>query len=149
MKKPGSFFLFPITVLCLLTCCSHSIKVDVTRQSSELNHCEYIFGTDLNTLKFENAILLQTGVVDTTDEQPPIPVAIVIIDKKEVILKLLSQHGVENDTSRIYKGEGYTLDLTFKKQIAEHNETIFNGKFVIEYKGLKSEYHIEGTLCNL
>jgi hypothetical protein len=59
-----------------------------------------MFGTDLNLLKSENAILVQTGLIDTTDEQPPIPVAIVIIDNKEIILRLISHNEFENESNR-------------------------------------------------
>ena len=149
MNKPCNLFLFLVAVLCTLASCSHSIKIDITRQSSELNRCEFVFGADLNTLKQENAILLQTGVIDTTDEQVPIPVAIVIIDKKEIILKLVNNSEAERETSRTYEGGGYKLNLSYKKEIAENNETIFKGKFFIQYKGLKTEYTVEGTTCNL
>lgn len=139
------FFLF----FCTLTSCSHSIKIDLARHSSELNHCEIAFGEDLTTLKYENAILLQTGLIDTTTEQAPISVAIVIIAKKEVILTLVNHHEVENETSRAYEREGYRLSLSYKKEVIEHNETIFRGKFLIENKNLKSEYDVVGTVCNL
>ena len=149
MLKLSLSILYLIAVSCLTTSCSHSIKLDVARQSSELNHCENIFGADLRTLKTENAILLQTGVVDTTDEQAPIPIAIIIIDKKEIVLKLMSNHEVENTTSRTYEGEGYKLALNYKREIQEHNETVFTGEFIIENNSQKSEYDIVGIACNL
>ena len=149
MHKPCYFFLVFVAALFTLISCSHSIKIDITRQSSDLNHCKYIFGPDLNTLKNENAILLQTGVIDTTDEAYPIPVAIVIIDKKEIILKLLNHSEESNDISESYEGDGYKLYLEYIKQKTEHNESIFKGKFSIENKSSKSEYNIEGTVCNL
>lgn len=149
MNKLKSFFLFFIVMLCLTTSCSHSIKIDIARQSSELNHCENIFGEDLNAIKYENSFLLQTGKIDTTDEQTPIPVAIVFIDKKEIILKLVSNHQVANQTNQIYQGDEYRIYLKYKKEIKEHNETIFTGKFLIENKRQKSEYNIVGIICNL
>ena len=149
MHKPVNYFFSFIAVFCILTGCSHPIKIDITRQSSELNHCENIFGNDLNTLKLENAILLQTGAIDTTDEQAPIQVAIVIINKKEIVLKLISHSEIANETTRAYEGGGYTLNLNYSKQVSEQNETIFKGTFFIEYEGIKSEYNIEGTTCNL
>ena len=149
MHKLYLSFLFFITVSCLTSGCSHSIKVDVARQSSDLNHCEYIFGSDLTKLKNENAILLQIGVVDTTDEQAPIPIAIIIIDKKEVILKLMSSQEVENNSSRTYEGEGYKLVLHYKREIMENGEAVFTGDFLIENKSQQSEYKVVGVLCNL
>jgi hypothetical protein len=149
MIKLYSFSPFFVTILFALTSCSHSIKIDIRRQTSELNHCENIFGNDLNSLKYENAILLQTGVVDTTDEQVPIPIAIIIVDKKEIVLKLTSRNEIANEITRAYEGEGYKLKLNYNKNITEHNETIFKGKFFIEYKSMKSEYEIEGTTCIL
>ena len=150
MAKSCSFILLPIVALFSITSCnSHSIEIEIARQSSELNQCEYIFGEDLNTLKLENAILLQTGTIDTTDEQPPILVAIVLLNKKETILKLASHSEVGNETTETYEGEGYKLTLHYNKQITEHDETIFKGKLLIEFKNLKSEYKIEGTTCNL
>jgi hypothetical protein len=142
------FFLLLIAVF-MLTGCSQAIKIDIARQSSELIHCEIAFGSDLTTLKQENAILLQTGIIDTTDEQAPIAVAIVLIDRKEVVLKSVNHHEVENETSRTYEGEGYKLNLSYKMDISQNNETIFKGKFVIEKGNLKSEYDIVGSICNL
>ena len=92
---------------------------------------------------------MQTGKIDTTDEQAPIPVAIVFIDKKEIILKLVSNHQVANQTNQIYQGDEYRIYLKYKKEIKEHNETIFTGKFLIENKRQKSEYNIVGIICNL
>lgn len=148
MNIPHNFFLFLIAVF-VLTGCSQAIKIDIARQSSELIHCEITFGSDLTTLKQENAILLQTGIIDTTDEKAPISAAIVLIEKKEVVLKLVNHHEVENETSRTYEGEGYKLKLSYKTEMSQNNETIFKGKFVIEKENLKSEYDIVGTTCKL
>jgi hypothetical protein len=68
---------------------------------------------------------------------------------KKIILKLTSHNETENETTRLYEGEGYKLDLHYAKQITDHNETIFKGKFSIENKGLKTEYEVEGTSSNL
>jgi hypothetical protein len=149
MYKPCNLFVFLFTFFITLTSCSHSIKIDITRQSSELNHCENIFGNDLNTLKTENAILLQTGEIDTTDEKAPIQIAIVIIEKKEIILKLIHHIEVASATTREYVGEGYKLNLYYVRQISEQNDTTFIGNFLIEFKSIRSRYDIEGTTCNL
>ncbi|MGG9961188.1 hypothetical protein [Ferruginibacter sp. SUN106] len=149
MNKLCGFALSAGIILCLLTGCSRAIEIDIARQSSDINHCEIIFGTDLNTLKYENAILLQTGFIDTTNEQAPIPIAIVIIAKKEIILKLIRSNEVGNETRRLYENEDYKLNLTYKKQVEEHNEIIYKGNFSIENKGLKSEYNVTGCTCNL
>jgi hypothetical protein len=132
-----------------LVSCKHSIRLDVATRSSDLNHCEYIFGKDINSLKYENAFLLQTGTIDTTTEQPPIPIAIIIIDKKEIILKLKSQHEENNQFNRMYEGEGYKLNLNYKEEAGEYYQTIFPGKFILEKDGYKSEYDIVGINCNL
>ena len=148
MNIPRNFFLFLIAVFALADC-SQAIKINIARQSSELIHCEITFGSDLTTLRQENAILLQTGIIDTTDEQAPISAAIVLIDKKEVVLKLANHSEVENETSRRYEGQGYKLNLSYKTEMSQNNETIFKGKFVIKKENLKSEYDIVGTTCNL
>ncbi len=149
MNKTGNFLLFFVAALFTGASCSHSIKIDITRKSSELNNCENVFGADLNTLKYENAILLQTGVIDTTDEQAPIPVAIVIIDKREIILKLTTNDEKSNGITQSYEGNGYKLYLEYFKLKTDHNESFFKGKFSIENKESKSVYNIEGTPCNL
>ncbi len=144
------YSLFPIflSVLCL-TGCVRAIEIDVANKSSDLTHCENLFGKDLKTLKYENTFLLQTGTIDTTDEHQPIPVAIVIVNKKEVILKLVSHRDTENENSSIYEGDGYKINLNYKKEVDEYHQIIFKGHFTIERKEYKSEYDIVGINCNL
>jgi hypothetical protein len=90
-----------------------------------------MFGTDINSLWLENTVLLQTGLVDTTDEDPPIPVAIVIINHKEIILRLVSKSEVKNTTSRLYQEDGYKLCFHYTIKPGNHNEPIFSGSFTI------------------
>jgi hypothetical protein len=149
MNKFYNFIFCIASVLFTLTSCSRSIKIDITRHSSDLNNCENIFGPDSNTLRYENAILLQTGVIDTKDEKTPVSVAIIVIDKKEIILKLIYHNEVGNETNEIYEGEGYKINLSYKKEITEYNIPILKGKFLIANKDSKSEYDIVGSVCNL
>lgn len=148
MQKRYNCFIIFIVIICL-TGCSRSIKIDTANKSSDLNQCEILFGEDIKTLKYENTFLLQTGTIDTTDEHPPIPAAIIFIDKKEVILNLVKNQASDNQTNSIYEGGGYTINLSYKKEMGEYYETIYSGQFTIENKEHASTYKVVGIKCNL
>jgi len=119
------------------------------RHSSELLSCDKIFAENLQAIEERNEILLQTGSIDTTDEQPPVKSAILTIDKNETILNLVNVTTTNKETIEKYKGNDYNLTLTYRNTIGQHGKLIYTGKFIIENSKSKREFSIEGKNCVL
>jgi len=137
------FFLFSYS------CSDNSFNVQVVRHSSELLKCDKIFADNLKAIEERNEILLQTGSIDTTDEQPPIKSAIVTIDKNEVALTLIKATTLNKEIIERYEGQGYTLTLTYQNNISQSDKLMYNGKFVIENNKSKREFQVQGKNCTL
>ena len=126
-----------------------SINVQIVRHSSELLSCDKIFADNLQAIEERNEILLQTGSIDTTDEQPPVKSAILTIDKNETILNLINVTTTNNETIEKYKGNDYNLTLIYQNANGQHGKLIYIGKFIIENSKSKREFSIEGKNCVL
>jgi hypothetical protein len=143
-------FKFILLLLFELICsCSNNPNIQKVKDSSPLLHCEKVFADNSDAIDERNEIILQTGVIDTTDEQPPIKIAIINIDYKEVILTLKKSYAEKDISVEIYVGDNYNLTLSYKIQVNENGTSLFIGKFVIENKKCKKEFNIEGRYCNL
>jgi hypothetical protein len=149
MEIPGKSKLLYVLTTVLMAACSHHPVYQVVRESSPLLLCQKIFASDLDAIEERNEILLQTGVIDTTDEQAPIKSAILHIDNQELVLTYDKSYGTNQETVEIYSGGGFHLVLTYEeiKKVGPH--TIFQGHFVIWNKNFKSEFDIFGRDCNL
>lgn len=86
-----------------------------------------------------NEILLPTGVLDTTDEQPPIKVAAINIKSKEVILKFVKSFKSNGETKEIYSTEGYHMVLTYTETENLYKDVIYKGNFVIYKMAFREE----------
>jgi hypothetical protein len=146
MKIQFSFILLLLGLICS---CSNSPNIQKVRESSDLLNCEKVFADNSDVIDERNEIILQTGVIDTTDEQPPIKTAIMNIDNKEVILTLKKSYSEKDILVEIYVGDNYNLTLSYKNQKNENGATLFIGKFVIENDKYKKEFNIEGRYCGL
>ena len=130
--------------------CAKSIKLDTNTFSSDLLRPQIEFGENLWAIKYENAIILQIGKIDTTDEQPPIQAAIIHIHEKEVVMDLISARQSNDTTIRIYQGNEYRVELHYiKRKDGETNDSIFEGAFVVSSGHLKSEYLVTGRTHHL
>jgi len=128
---------------------NNSINVQIVRHSSELLGCDKIFADNLQAIEERNEILLQTGSIDTTDEQPPVKSAILTIDKNETILTLIDVTTTNKETIEKYQGNGYNLTLTYQNTVGKYDKLIYIGKFIIENSKSKREFKIEGKNCVL
>jgi len=131
------------------SCSGNSFNVQVVRHSSELLKCDKIFANNLKAIEERNEILLQTGSIDTTDEQSPIKSAIVTIDKNEIALTLIKATTLNKETTERYQGKGYTLILTYQNNSGQSGKLVYTGKFVIENSRFKKEFEIQGKKCTL
>ena len=131
------------------SCSDNSFNVQVVRHSSELLKCDKIFADNLKAIEERNEILLQTGSIDTTNEQSPIKSAIVTIDKNEIALTLIKSITLNKETTERYEGKGYTLTLTYQNNSSQSDKLVYNGKFVIENSKSKREFEVQGKNCTL
>ena len=138
-----------LVIIFICSCTNKNPNVEIVRHSSHLLNCEKIFADDLKAIEERNEILLQTGVIDTTDEHLPIRTAIVNIDKNEVELTFEKSYSIQKETTEIYKGSGYVLTLTYEMTKNKFDNPIYKGKFVIETNAVKREFEVEGRTCNL
>ena len=137
---------------CLLTSvtsCSHSFNLDPVRQSSNILTCQKTFATSIKSLEEENEILLQTGIVDTSDEVQPVQSAIISINKTEIILNLESAHNKNDERVELYKSKGYVLTLTYKESKNKFGNSIYEGHAEITDSNVSESYSLEGKTCNL
>jgi len=142
-------FLILIFYMFSFSCSDSNLNVQIVRHSSELLTCDKIFADNLKAIEERNEILLQTGAIDTTDEQQPIKSAIVTINKIEIALTLQNSATTNNETIETYKGHGYDLTLTFKSTIGQYNKLVYTGNFTIKNSTAKREFAIEGKNCVL
>ncbi len=77
----------------------------------------------------KNEFILATGVIDTTDETPPIIVALICINRQTVQLNIVGSRKENNEFITEYAGNGYTLLLS-------------SGQFVIRHEKLSSTYQV-------
>ncbi|HLY71698.1 MAG TPA: hypothetical protein VKR53_18320 [Puia sp.] len=138
-----------IVVLGFVCSCSTSPNIQTVKHSSPLLHCEKIFADNTDAIDERNEILLQTGVIDTTDELPPIETAIINIDNEEIILTLKKSYTENGYSIEKYSGQNYDLTLTYKRDQNNNGSVAYIGKFVIEINKHKTEFSIEGRNCNL
>ena len=93
-----SKFLCILLFILYYSCSNSDINIQIVRHSAELLTCDKIFADNLQAVEERNEILLQTGSIDTTDEQPPIKSAILTIGKNEIILTLINATTIDKET---------------------------------------------------
>jgi hypothetical protein len=147
MKNIIYIFIYAVSMVLVLSSCHHSIELDTIRETSNILNCRLIFGKDINSIKLENAVWLQTGQIDTTDEHAPIKSSIIVVNKKEFILTLIQASDVNNQITEEYAGQGYRLTLTYSKM--EDDQSGYKGILHIENGNQETDYHVEGMSCNL
>ena len=125
------------------------MNIRSVKQSVHILSCEKVFAEDLKRMDEENEILLQTGILDTTNEHPPLRVAIVYVGKNMVTLIFEKSYKSGAEISEVYKAEGYNLRLTYEETKNKYGNPIYNGTFVVETAKSKSEFDVMGHHCNL
>ena len=129
----------------------HSIELDEVNNSFEnieFINCRMQFNKDFFTLKYEDSYILQTGLVDTTDEQKPIRVAAFRIKHANIILNLKEADTLNKQIKEIYMGGKYTLTLIYsEKESDKIDGVIYKGNLIIENGTQSSNYNLEGWSC--
>ncbi len=127
----------------IISCKQQDIKLQVMRGTSELIHASICYGISSTKLYEENEILIQTGLIDTTDEQPPIHAAIIKVNNKEIVLTLIKDNNSENPDVKEYAGEQFHLTLKDSEK-KEGNKITYESDCVITNGNLKSDYRLIG-----
>jgi len=141
-----------LTFAVLSGCLSHKktfdtkqdISLQVVRQSSGLIHCSEIFGSSIKKLEEENEIFIQTGTMDTADEQAPSAVAVIKVNNRDITLYLQRAFTDSDQVTEEYAGEDYSLNLHYHETEKLNNRIAFEGYCTIKNKDLRSEYGMEG-----
>jgi hypothetical protein len=111
----------------------------------EYIHAGKHFGKNIKSIEELNEILLVTGKIDTTSESPPISLAIVVIDKKKIMLTLIKAKKLNDEISEEYSGSGYDLTLAYKEKKSSTYTLIYEGNLIIKDNKLKSQYKVIGV----
>jgi hypothetical protein len=126
--------------LLFCACKRRDIVLDITWHMPGYMENTGLFGEDIKAMEERNAFLLETGKIDTTDEHPPVKVALVSINKKMIQLYFVETFNKGKETVDAYYGAGYTMLLTYYKtgtttdnQYAKTHLTIRKGELRSEY----------------
>jgi hypothetical protein len=133
-------------IICCTSCSQKSIELGIVRHSSDLLHCDKVFGYSSKTLREKNEILLQTGYVDTTTETKPFEVAIINYKRNEIVMVLNKRTENQNIVTESYSNYTFNITLTYSKETINRSP-IYKGAFVIQLNHLESSYSVEGTSC--
>ena len=137
---------FYTTIIILLFSCSisqNSIQLTTVRRTSDLIHCDKIFGKAESNIDLLNEIMIQTGQVDTSDENKQW-VAIVHINKSELLLKQTNITITDKITIEEFEANGYKLTLHYHIESRKDNYNVYKGKAIITNNKVLSEYDIIG-----
>jgi hypothetical protein len=133
-------------IICCTSCSQKSIELGIVRHSSDLLHCEKVFGYSIKRLREKNEILLQTGYVDTTTETKPFETAIINYKQNEIVMVLNRRTENQNMVTESYSNDTFNIRLTYSKETI-HQSSIYKGTFVIQLNHLESTYSVEGSSC--
>jgi hypothetical protein len=139
-----SITAFIISLFLLTACKREKIKLEKVRALPDYMYIKKHFGYDLKSMEERNDFLLVTGTIDTTTETPPADVAVIMIDKQQLILHKTKSVANSNEVKEIYSGSGYSLLLEYTKT-NKHLFTSYEGELEISKPGAESAYHVVGV----
>jgi hypothetical protein len=138
--------LYAAIIFTFLFSCSNtqnSIQLTTVRKTSDLIHCDKIFGKGESSLDLLNEIIIQTGQIDTTDERKQW-VAVIHIKNSELILNQTNIIISDKTTTEQFEADGYKLTLHYDVIDRKSNYNIYKGKAIIINNKKQSEFTIIG-----
>ncbi|NCD69691.1 hypothetical protein [Mucilaginibacter agri] len=132
-----------ILVICLFSCKpKNDLQLEKVFQSSDHLKCDKVFANSRKSIVELNEILVQTGVVDTSEIVGP-PAAVIHVQGKEIILNLIKGNKDGDNFNQLYAGKDYKLLLNYK---AKHydNRTEYVGYCEVWHQTLHSKFDVEG-----
>ncbi len=142
-------FLMAVIFTSIIQGCSESIPVDTISRSSEFISCQLTYGANYESLHYRNECWIQTGIIDTTSESPPIPVAIIYINKKEIILPRQSENDNDDHFTEIYADQQYTLIISCAMENDESGGRLYKGVFRLTSGGRTHEHKVVAIGCEM
>lgn len=133
----AAFFIF-----LLLSCNNDQLTLEGIRYTPEYFLNSIVWGENETAIKMKNEYLLETGVIDTTSETPPIKVAFIAMQNKTIQLNFQKQDLSSNKIIETYIGNDYTLILTKNKKINSNDD--YKALVVVSKSGLTAEYELIG-----
>jgi len=113
LTRSSLYILLVLLVAFTMTGCSHQqIRLGIVRHVPYYFQNNSLFGENKKLMEEKNEFILATGMIDTTDETPPIIVALICINRQTMQLNLVSRKKENNEFVTEYAGNGYTLLLS-------------------------------------
>lgn len=123
------------------------IQLSPVRHTSDFIHNIKIFGKDEKAIEQLNEIYLQTGTIDTEDnsvDEPGTRVAIIYINKKQIVLKETETSFREGITSKRFAGKGYTVNLNYYLLPENGKDILYKAHLLITNNADSTEYDLTG-----
>jgi len=130
-----------------LNCKHHQVNLDAVSDLPEYFSYTFRFGRTLQSTQ-EKQFVLVTGRIDTTSESPPLHLAVIAVDRRNIFLRLQKAKSANDEVNERYSGEGYHLDLLYKEKHVPNHSPIYEGYFVVEKDDSKTQYEVVGTSGN-
>lgn len=108
--KPIVFFSV-VLVICLAfsSCLRKHIPLGIIRNIPVYFKNNMLYGENIKSMEEKNAFIVATGLIDTTDEHPPVKVAYMSIDKRLMELTFIESIRNEDKITDAYFANGFTL----------------------------------------
>jgi hypothetical protein len=123
----------------------HEIKLGEVSDLPEYFYETYHFGKDIKAIEKLNEFILVTGKIDTTSESPPLRLAVVVVGRDNIFLKLTKTKTDHELITEEYSGNGYKINLVYRQENIKNHSPIYEGYFVIEHGDTKSQYEVVGA----
>jgi len=144
MKNSICLLCFVTLLIYLPGCTPHNdIQLEKTFETSAYLKCDKVFAASRDSIVQLNEILIQTGMLDTLENQVT-KASIIHVQGKELILDLVKEHILGDDHEELYQGKGYKLALNYQSK-----NTGYKGECQVWHGKLHSRIKVEGIKNNL
>ncbi|OKS87718.1 hypothetical protein [Mucilaginibacter polytrichastri] len=144
MKNSICVLCFVILLIYLIGCASHNdIHLEKTFETSAYLKCDKVFAVNRDSIVQLNEILIQTGTLDTLEDQVT-RASVIHVQGKELILDLVKEHKSGDSHQELYQGKGYKLALNYQSK-----NTGYKGECQVWHGKLHSCIKVEGIRNNL
>ena len=133
-------------ILLEVSACSHrSIPLGIIRHIPVYFQNNMLFGENIKSMEERNAFIAATGLIDTTDEHPPVKVAYVSIDNRLIEFNFIEGHRNGDKITDTYYANGFTLSVSTLLSKEEDPKRRYEKAHIrIGNKNGHSEYEVFG-----
>ncbi|MES2332792.1 MAG: hypothetical protein V4539_24500 [Bacteroidota bacterium] len=134
-----------MVLLTVSACTHHPIPLGIVRHVPIYFHNSMLFGENIKLMEEKNEFIVATGMIDTTDEYPPVKVAFISIDKQLMQLNFMETTKNGDEITNAYYANGFTLLVSFTMEEKEDQKNIYEKAHLrIGNKDKHSEYIVFG-----